>query len=54
MSAALGIDTMAYFPYCFFNFTNVIVFFTCAVLGFQIRHLEPEDEAAPPPDLVTL
>ena len=54
MSATLGIATMAYFPYCFFNLTNVIVSFAYALLGFQIHHLEPEEEPAPAPDQVTL
>ncbi len=54
MSATLGIATMAYFPYCFFNLTNVIVSFAYALLGFQIHHLEPEEVPAPAPDQATL
>ena len=54
MSATLGIATLAYFPYCFFNLTNVVVSFAYALLGFQIHHLEPEEEPAPPPDEATL
>ena len=54
MSATLGIATMAYFPYCFFNLINVIVSFAYALLGFQIRHIEPAVELAPAPDELTL
>jgi NhaC family Na+:H+ antiporter len=54
MSATLGIATMAYLPYSFFNLINVVISFAYALIGFQIRHLEPEDEVAPPPDQVTL
>ena len=54
MSAALGIATMAYLPYCFFNLTNVIVSFVYVLLGFQIRHLEPEEVPDPPPEEATL
>ena len=54
MSAALGIATLAYLPYSFFNLINVVISFAYAIFGFQIRHLEPEDEPAPAPDQVTL
>jgi NhaC family Na+:H+ antiporter len=54
MSATLGIATMAYFPYCFFNLINVVISFAYALLGFQIHHLEPEEVPAPPPDQATL
>lgn len=54
MSAALGIATMAYLPYAFFNLTNVIISFIYALLGFQIHHLEPEEAPAPPPEEATL
>jgi NhaC family Na+:H+ antiporter len=54
MSATLGIATIAYFPYCFFNLINVVVSFAYALLGFQIRHIEPAIELALPPEEVTL
>jgi NhaC family Na+:H+ antiporter len=54
MSAALGIATIAYLPYCFFNLINVVISFAYALFGFQIRHLEPEEVPAAAPDQVTL
>jgi NhaC family Na+:H+ antiporter len=42
MSATLGIATMAYLPYCFFNLINVLVSFIYAIIGFQIKRLAPE------------
>jgi NhaC family Na+:H+ antiporter len=54
MAASLGIATIAYFPYCFFNLINVAISFVYALLGFQIRHIEPAAELAPPPEQVTL
>ena len=54
MSATLGIATIAYLPFSFFNLINVVISFAYALFGFQIRHLEPEEEPAPPPDQVTL
>ena len=43
MSATLGIVTMAYLPFCFFNWINVIISFLYAIFGFQIKHLPPEE-----------
>ncbi|MDX1418051.1 MAG: Na+/H+ antiporter NhaC [Candidatus Promineifilaceae bacterium] len=54
MAAALGVATIAYFPFCFFNLANVIISFAYALTGFQIRHLEPEDEIVPAPGQVAL
>ena len=54
VAATLGIATFAYLPYCFFNLTNVVVSFTYALLGIQIRHVEPEGELAPAPEEATL
>ncbi|UCC54665.1 MAG: Na+/H+ antiporter NhaC [Anaerolineaceae bacterium] len=54
MSATLGIATMAYLPYCFFNLTNVVLSFVYALFGFQIRHIEPEKERVPHPEQVAL
>jgi NhaC family Na+:H+ antiporter len=53
MSATLGIATMAYLPFCFFNWINVIISFTYALLGFQIKHFSPEADVLPIPDETT-
>jgi NhaC family Na+:H+ antiporter len=42
MSATLGISTMAYLPFCFFNLVNVLISFLYALLGYQIKHIKPE------------
>lgn len=54
MSASLGIATVAYLPFSFFNLINVAISFIYAFLGFQIKHIEPEIELAAAPDQVVL
>jgi NhaC family Na+:H+ antiporter len=54
MSATLGIATFAYLPFCFFNLINVVISFVYALIGFQIRHIEPDVEPEPAPEQVTL
>ena len=54
MSATLGIATLAYLPFCFFNLANVVISFAYALTGFQIRHVEPEQEIVPAPEQVAL
>jgi len=49
MSATLGVATMAYLPFCFFNWINVIVSFAYALVGFQIKRLVPEAGVPAPP-----
>jgi len=44
MSATLGVATIAYLPFCFFNWINVLISFIYALLGFQIKRLAPEAE----------
>jgi hypothetical protein len=50
----LGIATMAYLPFCFFNLVNVALSFIYAILGFQIKHVEPEKEIPEMPEEATL
>ena len=54
MAATLGIATLAYLPFCFFNLINVALSFAYALFGFQIRHVEAEKAPLPAPDKVTL
>jgi NhaC family Na+:H+ antiporter len=42
MSAALGVSTFVYFPYCFFNFLNFILGMAYGFLGINIMRLEPD------------
>jgi NhaC family Na+:H+ antiporter len=53
MSATLGVATMAYLPFCFFNLINVLVSFIYAIVGFQIKRIEPEEEHKELPDEAT-
>jgi Na+:H+ antiporter, NhaC family len=59
MSAALGVSTFVYFPYCFFNFLNFILGMVYGFMGINVQRLEPEilpsaellPEAKPLPDV---
>jgi NhaC family Na+:H+ antiporter len=48
MSATLGVASMAYLPFCFFGLINILVSFLYAILGLQIKHVEPEQEREEP------
>jgi NhaC family Na+:H+ antiporter len=44
MSAALGVSTFVYLPYCFFNFLNFILGMIYGFVGFNIMRLKPEEQ----------
>lgn len=46
MSAALGVSTFVYLPYCFFNFFNFFIALVYAFVGINVQRLSPEDQAA--------
>ena len=46
MSAALGVSTFVYLPYCFFNFLNFLLGMIYGFVGINIMRLQPD--AAPP------
>jgi len=46
MTAALGVSTFVYFPYCFFNFLNPILGLIYGFAGINVMRLAPDD--APP------
>jgi NhaC family Na+:H+ antiporter len=46
MSAALGVSTFVYLPYCFFNFLNFLLGMIYGFVGFNIMRLEPEQQPA--------
>jgi Na+:H+ antiporter, NhaC family len=48
MSAALGVSTFVYLPYCFFNFLNFILGMVYGFMGINVMRLEPEQQ--PPLD----
>ncbi len=41
MSQALGVATLAYLPFCFFNYINPMVAATYGFTGFSIKKIEP-------------
>jgi NhaC family Na+:H+ antiporter len=43
MSAALGVSTFVYLPYCFFNFLNFILGMIYGFAGVNVMRLEPEE-----------
>jgi len=42
MSAALGVSTFVYLPYCFFNFLNFILGMLYGFLGINVMRLDPD------------
>ncbi len=42
MAATLGVATIAYLPYCFFNLINPVLSFIFDAVGFQIKMLAAE------------
>lgn len=44
MSAALGVSTFVYLPYCFFNFLNFIIGMIYGFVGFNVMRLDPEQQ----------
>jgi NhaC family Na+:H+ antiporter len=49
VSGTLGIETIAYFPFAFFNLINPLLSFVYAFFGFQIKHVEPGTDFKKPP-----
>ena len=47
MSAALGVSTFVYFPYCFFNFLNFLFGLSFGFLGINVQRLDPEKQPQP-------
>jgi NhaC family Na+:H+ antiporter len=46
MSAALGVSTFVYFPYCFFNFLNPLLGLIYGFAGINVQRLAPESQPA--------
>jgi NhaC family Na+:H+ antiporter len=53
MTAALGVSTFLYFPYCFFNFLNPILGAIFGFTGRGILRLSAEEAAALPAEIPT-
>jgi NhaC family Na+:H+ antiporter len=52
VAGTLGIETMAYLPFAFFNWINPLISFLYAALGLQIKHVEPKKGFKPAPEEV--
>jgi Na+:H+ antiporter, NhaC family len=51
MAGVLGVSTIAYLPFCFFNLLSPVIALLYGFTGFHIEHLPPEpadDQAAVP------
>ncbi len=46
MSAALGVSTFVYLPYCFFNFINFALGMIYGFVGINVQRLAPEEQPA--------
>lgn len=46
MTAALGVSTFLYFPYCFFNFLNPLLGLIYGFAGINVQRLAPEAQPA--------
>jgi Na+:H+ antiporter, NhaC family len=47
MAGVLGVATVAYLPYCFFNLASPVISLLYGFTGFRIEHLPPEAGDAP-------
>jgi Na+:H+ antiporter, NhaC family len=47
MAGVLGVSTMQYLPYAFFNMLNPLVALGYAFTGFRIEHVEPAEAPGP-------
>jgi NhaC family Na+:H+ antiporter len=52
MAAALGVATVAYLPFCFFNLASPVISLLYGFTGFRIERVEPTGEPpASSPDI---
>jgi NhaC family Na+:H+ antiporter len=43
MAGVLGVATVAYLPYCFFNLLSPVISLVYGFTGFRIEHIEPSE-----------
>jgi Na+:H+ antiporter, NhaC family len=48
MAGVLGVPTVEYFPYAFFNLINPLLALVFAFTGYGVEHLDPPVEADQP------
>jgi NhaC family Na+:H+ antiporter len=52
MAAALGVATIAYLPFCFFNLASPVISLFYGFTGLKIERVQPTGEPpAPSPDI---
>ena len=44
-STVLGVPTIVYLPYCFFNILSPLMTILIAAIGWKIRRVKPKDAA---------
>ena len=44
-ATVLGVPTLTYLPYCFFNYLSPLVTLTVAAIGWKIKRRKPAGEA---------
>jgi NhaC family Na+:H+ antiporter len=49
MTGVLGVPTMKYLPYAFFNILNPIIALTFAFVGYRVEHLTRTTTTSPEP-----
>jgi NhaC family Na+:H+ antiporter len=47
MGAVLGVPTLIYLPFAFFNIVSPLLSVAYGFTGFRIEHIEPTDEQQP-------
>jgi len=50
MSGTLGVPTLEYLPFAFFNLINPLIAIAFGFLGFRVEHQKPADEMRKEPD----
>jgi len=46
MSGTLGVATLSYLPYCFFNIFNPLISLLYGLTGFQVKRIDQSTNAA--------
>ena len=47
MAGVLGVATIAYLPFCFFNLLSPVISLIYGFTGFRIEHIAPPDRDGP-------
>jgi len=50
MAGVLGVPTLEYLPFAFFNLLNPLIAIIFGLIGFRVEHVKPAAEQSPEPD----